>query len=159
MSAKKFPIRMIIVMVLIMAAFLAGSATAAVSSFSFTVSPQDVDAAPGSVVPYTMTITATPGFTDPIDFSMRVDSVGYSNTISLGTYKGPYPKTFSYNLQVPPQVPGGVSATVTVIGTSGSDQVTQTVNLHVKGAGGPLDGIISAITSALNSLLHTLGFR
>ncbi len=88
---------------------------------------------------------------------MTVSTMGYTDTLDIGTYSGPYPRSFTYNLQVPPQIPGGVAAKVTITGSSSSHQFSQTLDLNVKGEGGPLEGIISAITSAINSLLKALG--
>lgn len=146
------------VVLILMASLLAFPAAAA-APFSFTVSPVSAEASPGSTVSYTVTISASPGFSRPVDFSMKIQAAGYSETLNLGTYSGPYPKTFTYSLDVPSQVPAGVSAVVAVTGTSGQDEVTQILNLKVVGEGGPQEGILSAITSAINSILQALGLR
>lgn len=144
--------------IVVICALLVAPAAAA-APFSFSITPASAEASPGSTVQYTVTVTASPGFSQPIDFSMKVQAAGYSDTLNLGTYSGPYPKTFTYNLQIPSQVPAGVSAVVAVTGTSGTDEVTQILNLKVTGAGGPLEGIVSAITSAINGILQALGMR
>ena len=132
---------------------------AAAAPFSFTISPQSAQAAPGGSVPYTITINGNPGFNSPVTFVMKVSAAGYTDTVNLGTYNGPYPKTFTYTLPVPSQVPAGVAVKATVTGTSGADQYSQAVDLQVTGGGGPVESVISAITSAINSILQSLGLR
>jgi hypothetical protein len=158
MVARRFASWKLMVMLILMASLLAVPAAAA-APFSFTVTPVSAEASPGSTVTYTVAITASPGFSRPVDFSMKIQSAGYSETLDLGTYSGPYPETFTYSLPVPSQVPAGVSAVVAVTGASNQDEITQILNLKVTGEGGQQEGILSAITSALNSILHALGLR
>lgn len=158
MDARSYTPWIAIGILIIMVALLACPAIAA-APFSFSVSPQNTEAAPGASIPYTITITAVPGFNDPVNFIMKVSAAGYTDAQNLGTYSGPYPRTFTYVLKVPTQVPAGVAVRGTVTGTSGPDQYSQSLDLRVTGSGGPVEDIIGTITSAINGILQALGLR
>jgi hypothetical protein len=144
--------------ILIVTTVLLTNPVTAAAPFSFSVSPLESESAPGGSVIYTIDIQADPGFNNPISFFIKINAVGYRNTVDIGTYTGPYPKTITYKLDVPPQAPAGVSVMATVTGMSGSDdQVSQTLNLRVTGQGGPVEGVTAAVTSAINSILQALG--
>jgi hypothetical protein len=133
------------------------TAAAAAAPFSFSVTPGRAEVAPGGSVAYTISITAQPGFDDPISFTMDASSFGFSRSLDLGTSRGPYPQTISYTLEMPREVPPGVTVKATVTGTSGSDQVSQDLELAVKGQGGIAEALLGAINSIINSILSVLG--
>lgn len=141
---------------LFLAAVVVAAASAA-APFSFSVTPERAEVAPGGSVAYTISITAGPGFDDPVSFTMDASSFGFSRSLDVGTSRGPYPQTISYTLQMPQEVPAGVTVKVTVTGSSGSDQVTQDLELAVKGQGGILESILGSITSVINAILSALG--
>jgi len=147
----------ILALLLVLLAGVAVTAAAAAAPFSFTVTPEHAEAAPGSSVAYTITITASPGFSDPISFTMDASSFGISRSLDMGTSEGPYPQTISYTLEVPGEVPPGVTVKAKVTGTSGSDQVTQDLDLVVKGQGGIVETLLGTITSVINKILSALG--
>lgn len=130
--------------------------SAASSPFSFTVSPVTASGKPGDMITYSVTITGNPGFNDPIDFTMDVGSLGYSKTMKLGTYKGPYPRSFTHVLTIPDNVPKGVTADVTVTGRSGQYTQQQYLKLKIKGDGGPLDDIIGTVTDLINTAIREI---
>jgi hypothetical protein len=131
-------------------------ASAASSPFSFTVSPVTASGKPGDMITYSITITGNPGFNSPIDFTMDVGSMGYSKTLNLGTYQGPYPKSFTHILTIPDNVPKGVTADVTVKGTSGQYTEQKNLKLKIKGDGGPVEDIIGAVTDLINSAIREI---
>jgi hypothetical protein len=130
--------------------------SAASSPYSFTVSPVTASGKPGDMISYSVTITGSQGFNSPIDFTMDVGSLGYSRTLNLGTYKGPYPKSFTYVLTIPDNVPTGVSADVTVKGKSGTYSEQQSLKLKIKGEGGPVEDIIGAFTDLINTAIREI---
>lgn len=120
--------------------------------YSIDITPLSAEVPPGGSVTYNVVINAPPTFMDPIDFSFDVSSAGYQTVVNAGTYKGPYPKSFSYTLQIPSNLPGGINARVMVNAKSGSNLVQVPLDISIKGAGGPVEGIISAITSFINMI-------
>lgn len=128
----------------------------AAAPYSFTVSPASAEGKPGDTVTYYITITGSSGFTSPIDFTMDVGSLGYSQSLVLGQHKGPYPKSFTYVLTIPQNVPTGVTADVTVSGRSGASLYQQTLKLKIKGSGGPVEDIIGVVTDLINTALREI---
>lgn len=133
-----------------------GTIAAAETPFQVSVSPAVAEGPPGGSVAYRIQVTATSGFRDPIDVSMDVSSMGYSKHIVVGTSRGPYPATYPYTLDIPSNIPGGVSADVKVISSSGAYQQQQLLTLKITGQGGPLDAFIGTITSLVNSVLKQI---
>ncbi|MEI6293319.1 MAG: hypothetical protein WCP36_06530 [Methanomicrobiales archaeon] len=129
---------------------LIGGASAA--PYSIDITPVSAQAAPGGSITYNVMINAPATFTDPIDFSFDVSSAGYQTVINAGTYQGPYPRSFSYTLQIPSNLPGGINAKVLVNAKSGSSLVRVPLDISIRGAGGPVESIISAITSFINTI-------
>jgi hypothetical protein len=129
---------------------------AATAPYSFSVSPVSAEGNPGDTVTYHITITADSGFNSPVAFTMDVGSLGYSQHIVLGTYQGPYPKSFTYVLTIPQEVPAGITADVTVKGTSGTYLRQQDLSLKVTGNGGPLESVTSAITGLINTIMREI---
>jgi hypothetical protein len=136
--------------ILLCCSLLTGCASAA--PYTIEITPVSAEAPPGGSVTYNVVISAPPAFSDPIDFSFDVSSAGYQTVVNAGTYKGPYPKSFSYTLQIPSNLPGGINAKVMVNAKSGSNLVQVPLDISIKGAGGPVESIISAITSFINMI-------
>jgi hypothetical protein len=139
-----------IILLLILCMVCVGYVSAA--PYSIEITPKSAEAPPGGSITYNIVITATPTFSDPIDFSFDVSSAGYQTSVNAGTYNGPFPKSFSYTLQIPSNLPGGINAMVTVNAKSGSNLVQVPLEINIKGNGGPVESIISAITSFINML-------
>jgi hypothetical protein len=167
MMPGKGSIRILSLLLVLLAGGIVTAASAA-APYSFSVSPEHAEAAPGSSVEYTITITASPAFSDPISFTMDESSFGISRrwiyqtrSLDVGTSRGPYPQTIFYTLEVPREAPPGVTVKATVTGTSGSDQVTQDLDIKVKGQGGILETllgtIIDKIPSVIDKILSALG--
>jgi hypothetical protein len=108
------------------------------------------------MITYYITIDANPGFNSPIDFTANVGSMGYTQTLNLGTYQGPYPKSFTYVLTIPQNVPAGVTADVTINGRSGQYLYQQTLTLKIKGQGGIVEDIISTVTDLINTAIREI---
>jgi hypothetical protein len=142
--------RRYILLLLLGCCLLIGVASAA--PYTIDITPVSAQAPPGGSIPYNVVINAPPTFTDPIDFSFDVSSAGYQTVINAGTYQGPYPRSFSYTLQIPSNLPGGINAKVVVNAKSGSNLVQVPLDISIKGAGGPVESIISAITSFINMI-------
>ena len=165
MMPGKRSIRILCLLLVLLAGGIV-TAAAAAAPFSFSVSPEHAEAAPGSSVAYTITITASPGFSDPISFTMDASSFGIcagmsfmlcTRSLDVGTSRGPYPQTIFYTLEVPREVPPGVTVKATVTGTSGSDQITQDLDIKVKGQGGILETLFGTIISVIDKILSALG--
>ena len=124
--------------------------------FRFTVSPVSAEGKPGDTITYYISITADPGFKNPIDFTMDVSSMGYSKNFVLGTYEGPYPRSSTYVLTIPQNVPTGVTTDVTINGRSGGYLQQQSLKLKIKGSGGPIEDITSIITDLINTALKAI---
>jgi len=124
--------------------------------YMFTVSPVSAEGRPGDTITYYISITADPGFTSSIDFTMDVSSMGYSKTFVLGTYEGPYPRSSTYVLTIPTNVPAGVTADVTITGRSGGYIQQQNLKLKIKGSGGPIEDITGIITDLINAALKEI---
>jgi hypothetical protein len=124
--------------------------------YRFTVSPVSAEGKPGDTITYYISITADPGFKNPIDFTMDVSSMGYSKNFVLGTYEGPYPRASTYVLTIPQNVPTGVTADVTINGRSGGYLQQQSLKLKIKGSGGPIEDITSVITDLINTALKAI---
>ncbi len=124
--------------------------------YSFSVSPVSAEGKPGDTVTYHITITANSGFNSPVDFTMDVGTLGYSQKIVLGTYQGPYPQSFTYILTIPQEVPTGITADVTVNGKSGTYLQQQNLKLKVTGNGGPIESVTSAITDLINTIMREI---
>jgi hypothetical protein len=124
--------------------------------YGFTVSPVSAEGKPGDTITYYITIAAETGFNNSIDFSMDVSAMGYSKNFVLGTYQGPYPRSFTYVLTIPENVPTGVTAAVTINGRSGGYLHIQELTLKIKGSGGPIEDITSIITDLINKALKEI---
>jgi hypothetical protein len=124
--------------------------------YSFTVSPVSAEGKPGDTITYYISITADPGFKSPVDFTLDVSSMGYSKNFVLGTYEGPYPRSSTYVLTIPKNVPTGVTADVTINGRSGGYLQQQSLKLKIKGSGGPIEDITSMITDLINTALKEI---
>jgi len=124
--------------------------------YRFMVSPVSADGRPGDTITYDISITADPGFNSPINFTMEVSSMGYSKDFVLGTYEGPYPRSSTYVLTIPNNVPTGVTADVTITGRSGGYLQQQSLKLKIKGSGGPIEDITSIITDLINTALKEI---
>jgi hypothetical protein len=124
--------------------------------YRFTVSPVSAEGKPGDTITYYISITADPGFKSPVDFTMDVSSMGYSKNFVLGTYEGPYPRSSTYVLTIPKNVPTGVTADVTINGRSGGYLQQQSLKLKIKGSGGPIEDITSMITDLINSAMKEI---
>jgi hypothetical protein len=142
--------RRYILLLLICCCLWIGGASAA--PYSIDITPVSAQAPPGGLISYNVMINAPPTFTDPIDFTFDVSSAGYQTVINAGTYQGPYPRSFSYTLQIPSNLPGGINAKVVVNAKSGSSLVQVPLDISIKGAGGPVESIISAITSFISTI-------
>ncbi len=79
--------------------------------------------------------------------------MGYSQNLALGSYEGPYPRSFTHILTIPQNAPTGVTADVTISGKSGSYLQQQSLKLKIKGSGGPIEDITSIITDLINTAL------
>jgi len=126
------------------------SATAA--PYTIDITPKSAEVSPGGTIVYTVQINAPPSFTDQIDFSFEVSSAGYQTVVNAGSYKGPYPKSFTYTLSIPSNIPAGLNANVIVNAKSSTNLEQVPLDISIKGAGGPVESIISAISSFINML-------
>jgi len=136
--------------------FLITVPVSAQAPYSFSVSPVSASGKPGDMITYYITITANQGFNSPIIFTMDVGSMGYSQTLNLGQYQGPYPKSFTYVLTIPQNVPTGITADVTVNGRSGQYLYQQTLTLKIKGQGGIIEDIVSTVTDLINTAIREI---
>jgi hypothetical protein len=155
MPHKMLHIIMLVLISLVLLVTIPASAQTA--PYTFTVSPVSAEGKPGDTITYTITISANNGFNSPISFTMDVGSLGYSQNLVLGTYEGPYPKSFIYVLTIPQNVPTGVTADVTVNGKSGPYLQQQNLKLKIKGSGGPVEDITSMVTDLINTALREIG--
>jgi hypothetical protein len=155
MPPKTLHILMLVLLSLVLLVTIPASAQTA--PYTFTVSPVSAEGKPGDTITYTITISANNGFNSPISFTMDVGSLGYSQNLVLGTYEGPYPKSFTYVLTIPQNVPTGVTADVTVNGKSGAYLQQQNLKLKIKGSGGPVEDITSMVTDLINTVLREIG--
>jgi hypothetical protein len=87
---------------------------------------------------------------------MDVSSVGYSKNYVLGTYENPYPRSSTYVLTIPKNVPTGVTTDVTINSRSGGNLQQQILKLKIKGSGGPIEDITSIITDLINTPLKEI---
>jgi hypothetical protein len=124
--------------------------------FKFSVSPVAAEGKPGDTISYSISITAVQGFNSPINFTMDVGSMGYSKSLMLGTYDGPYPKSYTYVLTIPQNVPTGVTADVMIYGKSGGYVQQQALKLKIKGSGGVIEDITSMITDLINTAMKEI---
>ncbi|MCX6681974.1 MAG: hypothetical protein NTY71_03180 [Methanoregula sp.] len=118
------------------------------------VSPTSAAGKPGDTITYYVTINGNPGFNAPIDFTMDIGSMGYSQSLTLGRYQCPYPRSFTYVLTIPQNISTGITADVTVNGRSGQYISTQILTLKIKGQGGPIEDIISTVTELINTSIR-----
>jgi hypothetical protein len=87
---------------------------------------------------------------------MDVGSMGYSKSLTLGTYDGPYPKSYTYVLTIPQNVPTGVTADVMIYGKSGGYVQQQALKLKIKGSGGVIEDITSMLTDLINTAMKEI---
>ena len=120
--------------------------------FFINIEPKEVDARVGDEVTFECKIEASPGFKESITFKIRVKTSFWNMTHHVGTIDPPYPQEFSYDLEIPKEIPGEeVTVTATIIGTSvarGTEReytVQESVKLTISGPsipGFPIESII-----------------
>ncbi len=102
--------------------------------FSITIEPKKASVNPGDSIKYKMRIDAQEGFEEPIDLSLKIESLIYSKKHDLGTQYPPYPKEFEYTVKVPSNVPVGVTADGILKAVSGDHVQEEKVTLSIKGS-------------------------
>ncbi|MBU2617322.1 MAG: PGF-CTERM sorting domain-containing protein, partial [Euryarchaeota archaeon] len=86
----------------------------------------------GGTITYTVTISAWGGFVSPIDVSLTVTGLGYSETYTLPTQYPPYPKTYTIPIDIPSGTPPG-TYTGTITATGGGIKRTDSTTLELPG--------------------------
>lgn len=105
-----------------------------VGDFSVTISPKHskISSSRGSTINYTISISATDGFNSSIDSTLAVSGLGFNQTYTLPPQYPPYPKTYTYTVNIPGGVPPGVY-TGTITATGGDITRTDSTTLEVPG--------------------------
>jgi len=118
--------------------------------FFINIEPKEVDARVGDEVTFECKIEASPGFNEPITFTIRVKASLWEVTHPICTTDPPYPQEFSYSFEIPKENPGEeVTGTATIIGTSVEHTIQESVKLTIKGPsipGYPIESIIIGLT-------------
>ncbi|MFC1803999.1 hypothetical protein ACFL0D_08570 [Thermoproteota archaeon] len=123
--------------------------------YEITVDPISASIAKDEVITYNIDITADPGFVDLIDITLEVSVLGATEYFNLGTAFGPYPMTFVQTLDVPEEVPAGVTINGKILATSGSYIVEEDVEIHIKG-GNIITNILNAIIQTFRGIVRTI---
>jgi len=87
--------------------------------FSITIDPKHarVSSRVGGSVNYTIAISAWDGFDSPIEASLMVTGSGFNETYALPTQYPPYPKTYTYTVDIPSgTLPGTYTGAITATG-------------------------------------------
>jgi hypothetical protein len=129
--------------------------------FTINVQPKKTTVKPGDFVTYHLSINADPGFDDPIDLTLQVSALVYSSTFEIGEQYPPYPKTFEYSIQIPEDVPTGITGKGVLVATSGEYVVEEEVEITLSadggGGGGFIDQILQFLSDIWNSILSIFG--
>ena len=86
------------------------------ADFSITVDPTHVNVKPGDSITFKITMAPIGDFDAPIELNLSIKAPRYNKTYSLPTQYPPFPKTYSYILNIPENaahctVEGTVTAT------------------------------------------------
>jgi len=73
--------------------------------FSIRVEPKHVDIKPGDSITFELTISPIGEFDAPIELNISITAPLYNKTYSLPTQYPPYPKTYTYTVNIPEDVP------------------------------------------------------
>lgn len=129
--------------------------------FTINVQPKKTTVKPGDFVTYQLSINADPGFDDPIDLTLHVSALVYGTTFEIGEQHPPYPKTFEYSLQIPEDIPTGITGKGVLVATSGGyveeEEVEITLSADGGGGGGFIDQILQFLSDIWNSILGIFG--
>ncbi len=130
-----------------------GSIQAESVPFSITIEPEEASVNPGDSIKYKMRIDAQEGFEEPIDLSLEVNSLVYSKKHNLGTQYPPYPKEFEYTVDVPSNVPIGVTAEGVLKAVSGEHVQEEKVTMSIKGSMPGFEALLAVMGTAAALIL------
>lgn len=99
--------------------------------FSINIEPKEVDARAGDEVTLKCMIEASPGYNEPITFTIRLKASILDITYHVGSTDPPYPREFSLSFKIP-KVPVDMTGIATIIGTSGEHTVQESVKLTIR---------------------------
>ena len=128
---KKFWFKIILLGIIVLLVYPISCAYSLDAPFSINIEPKEVDASVGDEVTFNCKIEASPGFNEPITFTIRVKALILDVTHPVGTTDPPYPQEFSFSFKIP-KVPVDMTGTATIIGTSGEHTVQESVKLHIR---------------------------
>lgn len=102
--------------------------------FSITIDPKyaNVSSRAGDSVTYTITISAWDEFDSPIKGSLTVTGPGFNEMYALPTQFPPYPKAYTYTIDIPSGTPPGTYMG-TITATGGGITRTDSTTLEVPG--------------------------
>ena len=100
--------------------------------FSFSVSPVTASVKPGETLSYTLRIDGGQGQTEPIHFTLKASALFFIQTYELGDEQPPFPKTVTYQFEVPGDMPSGITINCVVTATGAGQTRDQTVILIVE---------------------------
>ena len=133
------------------------SASAQGEPYSLQVSPLSAETEKTDPVTYTVTVNAEPEFEDSIDIVLDVSVASISRSFVLGTVYPPYPQTFEHTLNVPEEIPKGVTISGKIVASSGDYIVEEPVTLRIKGSiFDPIIDIINQIINQIREMINNL---
>jgi hypothetical protein len=99
--------------------------------YSVSISPVSASARPGDTLVYTLNIAGGEGMTDPVHLSLTAGALFVSQTYDIGDVEPPFPKTLSYELTVPGNIPPGITIKGLLTATGGGQVQSQEITLMV----------------------------
>jgi hypothetical protein len=151
-SASRMNRKRILILLTITIVVLQIVIVGAQAPYEIEISPMYAEIEKTDPITYTVDITASPGFEEPIDIVLEVSVLTETRTYEFGTAYPPYPQTFTKTITVPEEVPAGVTIEGKILAISGSTVVEEDVELKIKG-GNFITQIFLAILKILNGII------
>lgn len=99
--------------------------------FSLSVRPLSASARPGDTLTYTLDIQGGEGMTGPIHLSLTAGALFYTKTYDLGDINPPFPKTITYDFQVPGNLPSGITVNGVITASGGGQTESREITLTI----------------------------
>ena len=117
--------------------------------FSITIEPKYVEVKTGDSITYEFTISSTADFNAPVELSLRTKAPLYNETFLLPTQYPPYPKTYTYTVTIPENVPPCTAEGI-ITATGGGKTHTDVATVKIPG----FEGLFAIFVITISYLLR-----
>ena len=117
--------------------------------FAITIEPKYVEVKTGDSITYEFTISSTADFNAPVELSLRTKAPLYNETFLLPTQYPPYPKTYTYTVTIPENVPPCTAEGI-ITATGGGKTHTDVATVKIPG----FEGLFAIFVITISYLLR-----